>query len=481
MTEPPVEPVEVDRRWLGPLRRIGSGGQGTVYELVEQNHLVYKQYSPRVVDDVDVDSLVRFVEFERDLPAEDRLSLASRAAWPRYVVRDNSVVQGFVMARAPDDFQVTMAWPSGERGAVLGQVQFLLNDNDYLRARDLDVTAEFRLRFLLDVVTTLDLFHRLGITVGDLSPNNLLFTLTEPRCYFIDCDAMRVGDATILEQVETPDWRVSDLGDEPLATVASDNHKLGLLAIRLFAGDQHTRDPNVLPKRLRPLATRALDRAPASRPTAGDWAGPVEVALRNVDTEPPPKPKRVRKPTPRRQRTRPRVRRFVGTAIVIGLALFGFLSNTNDNTSTPLGASPSTSQAPTVFTLPRFTMSITIPSMPSFAPPTIDLDCLPITIVGANVTAADTVVGAVDKFVCVLSKNGDTAQQFKDLVPYAPMFGRTVTAVTKAGNGTLRVTLRFLIFTESTGCLRTVLTLSPAESGYTVSGATKPAATSGCG
>jgi hypothetical protein len=476
-----TEPVEVDRRWLGPLRRIGSGGQGTVYELVEQNHLVYKQYSPRVVDDVDVDGLVRFVEFERDLPEEDRLLLASRAAWPRYVVRDDGVVQGFVMARAPDDFQVTMAWPSGERSAVLGQVQFLLNDNDYLRARDLRVTAEFRLRFLYDTAATLALFHRLGITVGDLSPNNLLFTMVEPQCYFIDCDAMRVGDATVLEQVETPDWRVSDLGDEPLATAASDNHKLGLLAIRLFAGDQHSRDTDVLPKRLRRLATRALDPNPAKRSTPEDWAGPVEMALRNVDTEPPPKPKprRVRKPRPPRQPSRPRVRQFTGTAVVVGLALFWFLMNNNDNNnSIPFQAGPSTSRPSTVFTLPRFTVPITIPSMPSIALPTLDLDCLPVTTVGTKVAADAAVVGAIDKFMCTL---GDDDQQFKDLARYAPLFGRTVTAVTKAGNGTLRVTLRFVNFTEPTECLRTVLTLSPAESGYLVSGATKPAATSGCG
>ncbi|GAB3895994.1 hypothetical protein ACFQ1S_03785 [Kibdelosporangium lantanae] len=482
-----TEPIEVDKHWLGPLRRIGSGGQGTVYELVDRNNLVYKEYSPRVASGADLDTLVRFVEFERGLPPEDRRQLTSRAAWPQYVVRDNDVVHGFVMARAPDEFQVTMAWPGGEREAVLGQVQFLLNDNDYLEARDLHVTAEFRLAFLRDVVTTLDLFHRLGITVGDLSPNNLLFSMPDPRCYFLDCDAMSLNTSTILDQVETPDWRVSDLGDEPLATTSSDNHKLALLAIRLFAGDQHTRDTHVLPKRLRHLATRALDRDPANRPPPRDWAEPIDLALRNTNTEPPPTPKRprrpkapIRQPAPAQVRTarRFRLRRFAGTATVIGLALFGFLMNTNSNTSTSNQPGPSAIPPPAVFS---YTASIpSIPSIPSFAPPTIVLDCLPMTITGANVPADDKVVGAIDKFTCSLSKGG-TDPQFNDLVPHAPLFGRTVTSVTKAANGTLRVTLRFLNLAEPTRCMRTTLTLSPVDGGYAVSGATKPAAAPGCG
>ena len=70
--------------------------------------------------------------------------------------------------------------------------------------------------------------HELDVVVGDLSPNNLLFSTTSrPRCYFIDCDAMRVGGRSILPQIETQDWQAPSAG-EPIGTTYS-----RLLQVRL--------------------------------------------------------------------------------------------------------------------------------------------------------------------------------------------------------------------------------------------------------
>ncbi|HEX4701433.1 MAG TPA: hypothetical protein VH352_04825, partial [Pseudonocardiaceae bacterium] len=323
MTAP--TPVEVDVRLLGPLKKIGSGGQGTVYELLDgPDTLVYKEYSARVVDDVDVAALRKFVTFARELDEPTQRRLTERAAWPVNLVRRDGVVRGFVMPRAPRDFMVELAWTTG-RDTVLAQTQYLLNDRQYLRERGLTVTDRFRLEFLRDTVETIALFHRLGIVVGDLSPHNLLFSqAVRPRCFFIDCDAMRLGADSVLAAVETPDWRVEDLGDEELATRASDSYKLGLLALRIFAGDQHERDlgaVSALPARTRSVATSSLARSPAARPPVQKWLRPLDSALRQANR----RPFRRRTDRPPRTASQTRQRRrwpwLAVAPVVIGIVL----------------------------------------------------------------------------------------------------------------------------------------------------------------
>src|SRR5688572_18468368 len=140
-------PAEVDLARLGPRTRIGVGGQGSVHALERLPDLVYKEYAPRLVDDVDVATLTRFtelaaectraagevrqaqtdgrrVEVDPDLMA--RASLLGLAAWPVSVVRKDGVVRGFLMPRVPARYRVRLRLPSGS-STVLAQTQFLLN------------------------------------------------------------------------------------------------------------------------------------------------------------------------------------------------------------------------------------------------------------------------------------------------------------------------------------------------------------------
>jgi eukaryotic-like serine/threonine-protein kinase len=292
MTDPP----EVNRAGLGPLRQIGSGGQGKVYALLDQpDGPVYKEYSPRVVDDLDVDALRRFARFAQELAEPDREALLGRTAWPEVIVRRDGVVRGFLMRRVPPEYTAELMF-GAEPTRELASVQFLLNPPAYLRERGLRVDDVFRLEFLRDTAEALALLHRLGISVGDLSPNNLLFGLTSrPRCFFIDCDTMCLSGESVLPQAETPDWRVSAIGDEEPGTPASDAYKFGLLVARLFAADQQTTSAATVPPSLRRHVLSCLSTEPDERRTPGEWLDPLDRQLRRTskrrgDTQEPAEP-----------------------------------------------------------------------------------------------------------------------------------------------------------------------------------------------
>lgn len=290
--------TEIDVTALGPLVKIAGGGQGLVYGLRDTPEgPVYKEYLPRVVDDLDVDALRAFVRFAADLDELDRGALFSRVAWPEAVVRRDGVVRGFLMRRVPPEYRAELRF-GGVSSRELATAQFLLNPPRYLDKVGLRVSDQFRVEFLADTADALALLHRMDIAVGDLSPNNLLFSLTgRPRCFFVDSDSMRLGEFSVLPQGETPDWRVGDLGDEELATPASDVYKFGLLATRLFAGEQHTTDPAAAPVRLRRHIIRCLATDPKHRPPVDDLRSPLNRVLAQLPETPPPQQEQ-REPEP---------------------------------------------------------------------------------------------------------------------------------------------------------------------------------------
>jgi serine/threonine protein kinase len=178
------------------------------------------------------------------------------------------------MRRIPAGFELSLPQRDGSAKHRPAGFQYLLNPDDYLARISVPIDNRKRLLLLADLAATLAEFHRLGIVVGDLSPNNVLFDLDadQPRSFFIDCDAMRLSGASVLPQVETSDWEVP--AGEELATPASDAYKLGLMAIRLFARDQSQCDPTVLGTisgQLAGLARRSLSPDPAARPAPAEW------------------------------------------------------------------------------------------------------------------------------------------------------------------------------------------------------------------
>lgn len=269
----------ITRGALGTLTKLGQGGQGIVYQAPKvkttfADAMVFKEYKPHARGDVDFEALSAMpVLVEDTLPYDDGKGLVSIAAWPCALVEDSIGTVGFVMPAIPDSFYIDVTTVKGvSRNAA--EFQHLLNSPSVLIARGIAITDEQRYQLVREVAKAMSFLHRISVRVGDVSPKNVLFTLNpRPAVYFIDCDAVCVNGVSALPQLETPDWEVPD--GEELATVYSDTYKLGLLALRLLSGDQHTRDPRQLslttPKPLRQLITDTLVNAPDRRPLPEAW------------------------------------------------------------------------------------------------------------------------------------------------------------------------------------------------------------------
>jgi hypothetical protein len=276
MTAAAVEEGELARGAL-----LGRGGQGRVYALpghrVDRRWpAVYKEYLPELLPALDGEVLAAMVELSGGL-RRSAMWLYGRAAWPAALVRRDGRACGFVMRAVPEEFRFSTAGRGRGLGraaeARLATLEFLLNEDSYADEIGLSVGDQDRLLLLSDLAATLQRLHTLGLAVGDLSPRNILFAIDpRPRCFFIDCDAMRLRGLSVLPQVETPDWQTPP-GEEK-GTPAGDVYKFGLLAVRLLARDQTAADPAALApagRTLQALAVRSLMADPAARPTPREW------------------------------------------------------------------------------------------------------------------------------------------------------------------------------------------------------------------
>ncbi|MBN6545940.1 LppU/SCO3897 family protein [Actinacidiphila bryophytorum] len=296
MNPPRVPVVEHHRLTLGG--QLGLGGQGTVHEVANRRinraagggwDVVYKEYAAAVLPSLQPDALLARAELVGELNAADAAWLCEKTAWPAAVVQRQGKTCGFLMRAVPDRFRFDFRTLHGTGSTRrLATMEYLLNDDAYVAGVGLTVSTRDRLAVLGDLAATLSRLHRLGITVGDLSPKNLLFsTSPQAECFLIDADAMRLRGTTVLPQAETPDWQVPD-GEEK-ATGAGDVYKLALLAVRLIARDQTAADPDVLSAvapALADLARCSLDTDRKRRPTPALWAEHLAAAVATASTVP---------------------------------------------------------------------------------------------------------------------------------------------------------------------------------------------------
>jgi serine/threonine protein kinase len=269
----------IQRDKLGVLAKIGQGGQGVVYGAPNVKtkfaaSMVYKEYKAQTLAEIDFTALAAMPALVEDsLSYAEAERLISVAAWPCALVEDAGTPTGFVMPAIPDEFFIPITTAKGV-SSTTAEFQHLLNHSSVLAARGIDIDDAQRYTLLREVASALAFLHKHGVCVGDISPKNLLFSLKpDEAVYYIDCDAMRINTVSALRQVETPGWDTPP--GEELATIYADTYKLGLLALRLLAGDQDTKNPQHLlpttPNLLRQIITDTLTNQAQNRPLPEAW------------------------------------------------------------------------------------------------------------------------------------------------------------------------------------------------------------------
>ena len=276
----PAKTRQVIRRdKLGVLSKIGQGGQGVVYRAPNVKTkfaaaMVYKEYKLQARTDIDFTALAAMPALvEESLTYAQAERLISIAAWPCAIVEDAGTPTGFVMPAIPEEFFIPLTTVKGVSPST-AEFQHLLNHPTVLAARGITLDDAQRFTLLRETGSALVFLHKHGVCVGDISPKNLLFSLTPHEAvYFIDCDAMRINGVSALPQVETPGWNAPP--GEELATIYTDTYKLGLLALRLLTGDHDTTNPEHLPAttptQLRQIITDTLTNQPHQRPLPEAW------------------------------------------------------------------------------------------------------------------------------------------------------------------------------------------------------------------
>jgi serine/threonine protein kinase len=269
----------IQRDKLGVLTKIGQGGQGVVYGAPNVKtkfaaSMVYKEYKAQTRAEIDFAALAAMPALVEDsLSYAQAERLISLAAWPCALVEDAGAPTGFVMPVIPEQFFIELATVKGV-SSTAAEFQHILNHQSVLVARGINIDEAQRYSLLREVASALAFLHRHGVCVGDISPKNLLYSLTPHEAvYFIDCDAMRVNEVSALPQVETPGWDTP--AGEELATIYSDTYKLGLLALRLLVGDHDTKNPQHLPattpSMLRQIIADTVTNPPQQRPLPEAW------------------------------------------------------------------------------------------------------------------------------------------------------------------------------------------------------------------
>jgi hypothetical protein len=280
----------IDRGELGRLSdRIGAGGQSKVFRVPRSSRfpyegVLYKEYLPQVVKQLDSAVLLSMVEFQSALADAEREWLFQASSWPLCLVNCGAVPVGFLMLAA--DAKYHIAWRNADGSVVreLAKTLHLLNSDRFLSVHGLAVTDRERYNFLAAAAETLHRLHRYQIMVGDFSGRNLLFDVgVSCDAYFIDCDSMSFRGRSALTPVETPFWDIRSIyPTEQMGTVYSDTYKFSLLGLRLFARDNQARSASALPgtvaASVRSLIAAGVSGVPSNRPLPGMWIDPLKRA-----------------------------------------------------------------------------------------------------------------------------------------------------------------------------------------------------------
>jgi hypothetical protein len=232
--------VRLDELRVGDL--LAEGGEGRVFELPLQPHLVFKAYRQDAHRDF-LDDLVGWPAGVREALLVERVQAAT--AWPAAVVVESgrAAAAGVLLPRAPRRFAVRHR----DGSTRLATLSYLTADPAY-RAVAYGLTlpppvSPERLGIVYALARLLEAFERASPRVGhgDLSTKNVLWSLQRgPEVFVLDCDNCErfgPGGAPLgiagRRRAMTPNWEDPAVGPGENPSPTSDRYSLALIFLRV--------------------------------------------------------------------------------------------------------------------------------------------------------------------------------------------------------------------------------------------------------
>ncbi len=205
-------------------RELGKGGEGAVYEVATNQHLVAKLYNERHQPDALKQAKLRFMATTADA------ELLNYAAWPQETLHktSNGPVVGFLMPKASGRSPIYMLYSPAHRKQDYPQAAW-----DFLVFAARNTAAAFAA------------IHRHGHVLGDVNQNNVLVG-TDSKVILIDADSFQVnahGTAHLCKvgvaHFTPPELQGTASFDRVPRTSNHDNFGLALLIFHMLFGGRH--------------------------------------------------------------------------------------------------------------------------------------------------------------------------------------------------------------------------------------------------
>jgi hypothetical protein len=285
------------------LHEVGAGAMGRIFVVHgAQPSCFYKMYKE---PGQHADRLDHLIDWRRRLNGDVLDFLDEHCAWPIVTVVDKAArTLGFLMKPAPTQFWFTpkIMTDSAHSTANANNRQTLKLSHLILpdKAQAVGVQAPDsgqRLDLLEDLAKIFNLFSQNGIVYGDVSENNVMWTVTpRPQIFLIDCDNARPdklpGEYAGVAMSSTHGiWHDPAIPKTGFPGGESDRFALAMFCYRVFyqawydlSFEGATRElplprgTPVVP--LQRVLELGLSENPRERPPAADWLKAVEATRR---------------------------------------------------------------------------------------------------------------------------------------------------------------------------------------------------------
>ncbi len=162
-------------------RRLGSGGEGTVYALSGYDGLVAKVYRDSRFSDVNARSVMeRKLKAMLAMHVPYTISGIHRFVWPHDILYENGVMVGFVMPKICTEYKIYDMYRGG-RNAVRKKLYP-------------DYTWKYSVQFAYHLAWLVNYLHSYNIVIGDFNQSNIAVDVQNGTIVIIDCDSFDITD-----------------------------------------------------------------------------------------------------------------------------------------------------------------------------------------------------------------------------------------------------------------------------------------------